>query len=42
VLLVRLADGTLLRRRYEQMPPFAAGATIRLGTPMRGMPVPAL
>jgi outer membrane lipoprotein SlyB len=32
---LRLADGTLLKRRYEQPPPFAAGATIRLGTPSR-------
>jgi outer membrane lipoprotein SlyB len=39
---LRLADGTLLRRLYEQPPPFAAGATIRLGTPMRAMPAPAL
>lgn len=31
---LRLADGTLLKRRYEQAPPFAAGATIRLGTPV--------
>jgi outer membrane lipoprotein SlyB len=38
---LRLADGTLLRRRYEQAPPFAVGATIRLGTPMRGSPAPA-
>ena len=37
---LRLADGTLLRRRYEQAPPFAVGATIRLGTPMRGTPAP--
>jgi hypothetical protein len=36
---LRLADGTLLKRRYEQAPPFATGATIRLGTP-RGAPAP--
>ena len=35
---LRLADGTLIRRRYEQAPPFAVGATIRLGTPMRAAP----
>ena len=34
---LRLADGTLLKRRYEQAPPFAAGATIRLG-PSRATP----
>jgi len=39
---LRLADGTLLRRRYEQAPPFAAGATIRLGTPSRVVPAPRL
>jgi len=39
---LRLADGTLLRRRYEQAPPFAPGATIRLGTPARGAAVPSL
>jgi outer membrane lipoprotein SlyB len=39
---LRLADGTLLKRRYEQPPPFAAGATIRLGTPARVGPAPAL
>ena len=38
---LRLADGTLVRRRYEQAPPFAVGATIHLGTPMRGSPPPA-
>ena len=38
---LRLADGTLLRRRYEQAPPFAAGATIRLGTPSRGTAAPS-
>ncbi|MEO5843418.1 MAG: glycine zipper 2TM domain-containing protein [Caldimonas sp.] len=39
---LRLADGTLLKRRYEQAPPFVAGATIRLGAPPgRGTPVPA-
>jgi hypothetical protein len=38
---LRLADGTLLRRRYEQAPPFAAGATIRLGTPARGSAGPS-
>jgi len=35
---LRLADGTLLKRRYEQAPPFVAGATIRLGTPLRAAP----
>ncbi|HSC62064.1 MAG TPA: glycine zipper 2TM domain-containing protein [Caldimonas sp.] len=35
---LRLADGTLLKRRYDQAPPFAPGATIRLGTPLRGAP----
>jgi len=30
---LRLADGTVLHRRYEQPPPFAPGATIRLGPP---------
>lgn len=39
---LRLADGTLLKRRYEQAPPFAAGATIRLVTPVRGIAAPAL
>ena len=39
---LRLADGTVLKRRYEQAPPFAAGATIRLGTPSRVPPAPAL
>jgi len=39
---LRLADGTVLKRRYEQAPPFAAGATIRLGTPSRSAPVPGL
>ncbi len=39
---LRLADGSLLKRRYEQAPPFAAGTTIRLGAPPgRGTPVPA-
>ena len=38
---LRLADGTLLRRRYEQAPPFVAGATIRLGTPSRGTAAPS-
>jgi outer membrane lipoprotein SlyB len=38
---LRLADGTLLKRRYEQAPPFAAGQTIRLGT-SRVMPGSAL
>ena len=38
---LRLADGTVLKRRYEQAPPFVAGATIRLGT-SRGTPVPGL
>jgi outer membrane lipoprotein SlyB len=38
---LRLADGTVLKRRYEQAPPFVAGATIRLG-PSRGTPVPGL
>ncbi len=39
---LRLADGTVLKRRYEQAPPFVAGETIRLGaTPGRGTPVPA-
>ncbi|MEO8312531.1 MAG: hypothetical protein ABI520_15275 [Caldimonas sp.] len=37
---LRLADGTVLKRRYEQAPPFAAGATIQLGAG-RGTPVPA-
>ena len=37
---LRLADGSVLKRRYEQPPPFAAGATIRLGTPPRSAPVP--
>ena len=35
---LRLADGTVLKRRYEQAPPFAAGETIRLGAPARGAP----
>ena len=35
---LRLADGTVLKRRYEQAPPFVAGATIRLGTPLRAAP----
>ena len=35
---LRLADGTVLKRRYEQPPPFAVGATIRLGTPSRVAP----
>ena len=35
---LRLADGTLLKRRYEQAPPFVPGATIRLGTPLRSAP----
>jgi outer membrane lipoprotein SlyB len=39
---LRLADGTVLKRRYEQAPPFAVGATIRLGTPSRGTPAPGL
>ena len=39
---LRLADGTVLKRRYEQPPPFAAGATIRLGTPSRVAPAPTL
>ena len=39
---LRLADGTVLKRRYEQAPPFAVGATIRLGTPSRGTPPPGL
>lgn len=39
---LRLADGTVLKRRYEQAPPFVAGETIRLGaTSGRGTPVPA-
>ena len=39
---LRLADGTVLKRRYEQAPPFAAGETIRLGAPPgRGGPAPA-
>ena len=39
---LRLADGTLLKRRYEQAPPFAAGQTIRLGAaPSRPGPLPA-
>ena len=37
---LRLADGTVLKRRYEQAPPFVAGATIRLGTASRATPVP--
>jgi outer membrane lipoprotein SlyB len=39
---LRLADGSVLRRRYEQAPPFVAGATIRLGTASRATPVPGL
>jgi len=39
---LRLADGTVLKRRYEQAPPFAVGATIRLGTPSRGTPATGL
>jgi outer membrane lipoprotein SlyB len=39
---LRLADGSVLKRRYEQAPPFAVGATIRLGTPSRGSPAPGL
>jgi len=39
---LRLADGTVLKRRYEQAPPFAVGATIRLGTSSRGTPAPGL
>jgi len=35
---LRLADGTVLKRRYEQPPPFSPGATIRLGTPSRAAP----
>jgi len=35
---LRLAEGTLLKRRYEQAPPFAAGDTIRLGA----TPTPAI
>ena len=37
---LRLADGTVLKRRYEQAPPFAVGATIRLGAASRGTPAP--
>jgi hypothetical protein len=32
----------VLKRRYEQAPPFAVGATIRLGTSSRGTPAPGL
>lgn len=39
---LRLADGTRVKRHYEQQPPFTAGATIRLGTPWRGTSVPVL
>jgi len=39
---LRLADGTVLKRRYEQAPPFVPGATIRLGAPSRGTPAPGL
>ncbi len=40
-VVLRLADGTLLKRRYEQTPPFATGQTIRLGGAAgRSAPVP--
>jgi outer membrane lipoprotein SlyB len=41
-VVLRLPDGTRLNRRYEQAPPFAAGETIRIGTPAgRGAAVSA-
>ena len=41
-VVLRRADGSLLKRRYEQAPPFSVGETIRLDTAARpGTRVPA-
>jgi outer membrane lipoprotein SlyB len=41
-VVLRRADGTLVKRRYEQAPPFSVGETIRLDTAARpGTRVPA-
>jgi outer membrane lipoprotein SlyB len=41
-VVLRRADGTLLKRRYEQAPPFSVGETIRLDAATRpGTRVPA-
>jgi outer membrane lipoprotein SlyB len=37
-VVLRLPDGTRLTRRYEQAPPFAVGATIRLDPPGGAVP----
>lgn len=42
-VVLRRADGSLVKRRYEQAPPFSVGETIRLDTAARpGTRVPAL
>jgi outer membrane lipoprotein SlyB len=41
-VVLRLPDGSALKRRYEEAPPFSTGETIRLGASARqGAPVPA-